>query len=101
MSRSYRKFPINKDCCRTSKDRFKPKTYANRAVRRYNDMPSGKSCFFKKIYCSWDICDYRILWVLNEKELKRQWNNKETFIYNYYRNYKEVLCEWKKCYINK
>lgn len=73
MSRSYRKFPVIKDRCRTSKDRFKSKTYANRAVRRYIEMPSGKSCFFKKVYCSWIISDYRFLIATDEKEFKRRW----------------------------
>ena len=100
MSRSYKKFPVVKDCSNTSKDRFKPKTFANRAVRRAEQVPSGKSGF-KKLYCSWDICDYRILWFLNEKELKRQWDNNESFLHDYYKNYEEALYCWKKAYINK
>ncbi|MDE6835279.1 MAG: hypothetical protein K2J39_13695, partial [Ruminococcus sp.] len=68
MSRSYRKFPVFKERARTSKDRFKPKTYANRAVRRYDDIPTGKSCFFKKIYCSWFIYDYRFTTVPDKRE---------------------------------
>ncbi|MCM1316204.1 MAG: hypothetical protein NC205_04735 [Prevotella sp.] len=98
MSRSYRKFPVVKDCCRTSKDRFKPKTYANRAVRRYKEMPTGKSCFFKKIYCSWNISDYRFVGYMNKTEVLREW---ETYDYIYYDTYKEALWYWKKCYIRK
>lgn len=103
MSRSYRKFPVVKDRTRTSKDRFKPKTFANRAVRRYDDIPTGKSCFFKKIYCSWIISDYRFITVPDEKEFKRQWK-KNSFQYKYIKlsdDYKKDLYQWKKYYIFK
>ncbi|MDE6036610.1 MAG: hypothetical protein K2G36_11970 [Ruminococcus sp.] len=102
MSRSYRKFPVVKDRCRTSKDRFKPKTYANRAVRRYDDMPTGKSCFFKKIYCSWFISDYRFIIAPDEKEFKRRWEQNYSLRYiRYSDNFKEDLYQWKKYYIFK
>ena len=104
MSRSYRKFPVIKDCCRTSKDRFKPKTYANRAVRRYNEMPTGKSCFFKKIYCSWNISDYRFIFALDEKEFKRLWEKDYSLRYSltsFSDDYQKALYQWKKYYIRK
>lgn len=46
MSRSYRKFPIIKDSHRRDRSPVKPKDFANRAVRRYKEIPIGKSCFF-------------------------------------------------------
>ncbi|MDE6677704.1 MAG: hypothetical protein K2K02_01565 [Ruminococcus sp.] len=104
MSRSYRKFPVVKDRCRTSKDRFKPKTYANRAVRRYDDIPTGKSCFFKKIYCSWFISDYRFTTVPDKREFKRQWGNYYPLRYSYIRDsddYQKDFYQWKKYYIMK
>ncbi|MBR0485229.1 MAG: hypothetical protein IJJ69_10700 [Oscillospiraceae bacterium] len=72
MSRSYKKFPVHKDRARTSKDREKPKTYANRAVRRSNGIPEGKAGY-KKLYCSWIICDYRFYDCRNETEFKVLW----------------------------
>lgn len=99
MSRSYKKFPVIKDRARTSKDRFKPKTFANRAVRRYKEVPIGKSCFFKKIYCSWDISDYRFVECPNENELKRTWAN-EKHLFCHCNTYKEAYWEWKQ-YIRK
>ncbi len=106
MSRSYKKFPIIKDRARTSKDRFKPKTFANRAVRRYKDIPTGKSCFFKKIFCSWNISDYRFITVPDEKEFKRLLENINPFHMRYSRirhsdDYQEELYQWKRCYILK
>ncbi len=54
MSRSYKKIP----CC---KDHNKGmKKCANRYVRRnYLIVPSGKA--YKKLFCSYDICDYKFL----------------------------------------
>lgn len=53
MSRSVKKTPFCK-CERTCKW---GKRNANRRVRRYKDsIPNGK--WYKKIYNSWDICDY-------------------------------------------
>ncbi|MDE5620460.1 MAG: hypothetical protein K2O29_01245 [Ruminococcus sp.] len=93
MSRSYKKFPI-------IKDRFKPKTFANRAVRRYKEVPIGKSCFFKKVFCSWDICDYRCVDCMNETEVTRRWKN-DNYRYRECRTPKEALWEYKKYYLNK
>ncbi|MDE6539218.1 MAG: hypothetical protein K2K66_03415 [Ruminococcus sp.] len=102
MSRSYRKFPVCKDRCRTSKDHFKPKTYANRAVRRYKNMPTGKSCLFKKIYCSWIISDYRFLIATDEKEFKRRWEKDYHLRFiSFSDDYKKDFYEWKKYYIMK
>ncbi len=106
MSRSYRKFPVIKDRTRNSKDRQKPKTFANRAVRRYKEVPAGKSCFFKKVYCSWFISDYRFITVPDEKEFKRQWENFNHFRMGYSRirhsdDYRKDFYQWKKYYIMK
>lgn len=104
MSRSYRKFPIIKDHTRihtqTSQNRFKPKTFANRAVRRYKEVPSGKSCFFKKIYCSWFISDYCFVDCMSETEVIRRWQN-GNYRYRECCTSKEALWEWRKYYLNK
>lgn len=106
MSRSYKKFPVIKDRAKTSKDRFKPKTFANRSVRRYMEVPTGKSCFFKKIYCSWNISDYRFITATDEKQFKRQWESINIFHMRYSRirhsdDYQKDFYYWKKYYINK
>ncbi|MCM1506216.1 MAG: hypothetical protein NC177_03640 [Ruminococcus flavefaciens] len=98
MSRSYKKFPVVKDRCRTSKDCCKPKTSANRAVRHYSEIPTGKSCFFKKIYCSYDICDYKFIGYANKTEVLKKWKTKD---YIFHDTYEEALWFWKKYYIRK
>ena len=100
MSRSYKKSPFLKDRARVSKDRFKPKTFANRAVRRYEEVPGGKSGF-KKIYCSWNISDYRFKEHQNEAELKRQWDNGDSWLHSTYKSYQKALFDWRKWYRRK
>ncbi|MDE7121576.1 MAG: hypothetical protein K2O42_05385 [Oscillospiraceae bacterium] len=105
MSRSYKKFPVVKDrfrnrCSRTTKDRWKPKTFANRAVRRSKGIPGGKGGY-RKIYCSWNICDYWIYEYSSKKSFKRAWDNGDEFLHRYFKNYEEALWDWKKCYIRK
>jgi len=52
MSRSFRKTP------KITGGTRKGKRLASKAVRNYkNDISDGKS--YKKIYCSWNIRDYR------------------------------------------
>ena len=36
------------------------KRAANKTVRRSWDIPNG--CAYKKLYCSYDICDYKFLY---------------------------------------
>lgn len=100
MSRSYKKSAVLKDSTQTSKDRFKPKTFANRAVRQYEDIPGGKSGF-KKIYCSWDISDYKFKGQPNEAELKREWDNGDGRLHDRYKSYDEALFDWRKWYRRK
>lgn len=53
MSRSYRK------PWWTEGTKRKPeKRQANKRVRKQEDLSEGNA--YKKIYCSWDICDYKI-----------------------------------------
>ena len=54
MSRSYKHVPCCKDHNRGMKK------CANRYVRRnYLVVPSGMA--YKKLFCSWNICDYKFL----------------------------------------
>jgi hypothetical protein len=61
MSRSYKKTPVIKDTsCKGT--RYKSgKQIANRAVRNHDDVPNGGS--YKKVYCSWNISDWRLFFV--------------------------------------
>ena len=63
-------------------------------------IPSGKAGF-RKLYCSWDICDYRFLSrYSNKKSLKRAWDNGDMFC-EYFESYEQALQNWKKCYVRK
>lgn len=86
MSRSYKRVP----CC---KDHNKGmKRYANRYVRRnYLVVPSGNA--YKKLFCSWNICDYKFLYSFNS--YRKGWSK-----YNRNEKYsdKELYKKWYKYY---
>lgn len=69
MSRSYKKTPVCKDGNASKKS---GKKMVNRKVRNTVDL-AGKSNHYKKVYESWDVCDYRFYEEckigLNEDEL--------------------------------
>ncbi len=57
MSRSYKHFTVCKD-----KDESKySKIRANRKVRRSSLLFAGKSNRYRRLFESWDICDYRFV----------------------------------------
>ncbi|MBD5512112.1 MAG: hypothetical protein HDR08_12830 [Lachnospiraceae bacterium] len=77
MSRSYKRIPCCKDYSRGMKK------HANRYVRRNyvnrNDvvLPSGAA--YKKLFCSWDICDYKFLYSFSAyKEEYKIYNHRST-----------------------
>ena len=66
MSRSRKRYPCNKDGKRRNKA---AKQTANRKIRRstrwkWADIPNGG--FYRQIYCSYDIYDYRTVWTFRE-----------------------------------
>jgi hypothetical protein len=72
LSNSYKKSPV---CT----DHFSPascwaKRQAAKAVRRYYGCIS-KGSSYKKVYCSWNICDYRF-YQPKEQAIKEWENNK-------------------------
>lgn len=86
MSRSYKHVPCCKDHTRGMKK------YANRYVRRnYLVVPSGMA--YKKLFCSWNICDYKFLKLFssfkkeNSKYNRRKYSDKELYRmwYKYYK----------------
>ena len=92
MSRSYKRVPCCKDHNRGMK-----KT-ANRYVRRNHlAVPSGMA--YKKLFCSWDICDYKFLesfsaykysyrrWASASRHNHRKHSDKELYR-RWYRDYK-------------
>ena len=53
MSRSYKRIPV----CKQQNYKL-GKKQANRLVRKTKE-PIANGSAFKKVFCSWDICDYR------------------------------------------
>ena len=91
MSRSYKKTPH----CGLKKDKFYKK-YSNHKVRRIPvDAQSPKNKTYKKVICSWNICDYEEVGLSFEEyweEILNNWRirnnnspipNKED-VYKYY-----------------
>lgn len=89
MSRSYRRVP----CCKDHN--AGAKKYANRYVRRnYLEVPSGMA--YKRLFCSWSICDYKFLESFSSFM-------EEVLIYKHRNNYgecsdKELYWMWYKDY---
>jgi len=94
MSRSYKKFPVIKESSRKSTRVKSGKQIANRAVRNQEVVPNGGS--YKKVYCSWNISDYRL--IKTEAELKREWDSGAEYLHKRYNSYEQVLFAWKKTY---
>ena len=99
MSRSCRRFPVNKDRTNTKKRRFKPKTFAGRAVRR-SDVRSGKGAY-RRYFCSLIISDYCILGERDEKELRRRRDNGDSYLRRYFNSYEDAYRSWLKTYKRK
>lgn len=100
MSRSYRRFAVHIDRhseCRTRR-RYRSKTLANRAVRR-REIGSGKSAY-KRVYDSWDICDYRIK-METLTELRVAWKRGEPFLHRQFDTLREAECYYKRRYYRK
>lgn len=70
MSRSYKKNLVAKE----RNDKYNKKC-ANKKVRKAKDIPNGKA--YKKIYCSYDICDYAFM-ITNEEAIIDFWYKNET-----------------------
>ena len=97
MSRSYKKTPVIKDSsCKGTKYKS-GKQLANRAVRNQEDVPNGGS--YKKVYCSWNISDWRFM--KTEAELRKEWDSGDQRLREVYKTYEEVRSAWKKEYKNK
>jgi len=68
MSRSYKKHSY----CGSNTKSYK--RLANKAVRRRKDVSDGK--FFRKIWCSYDICDYGHILFKSDGKIYDQYRRK-------------------------
>ena len=60
-------------------------------------LPNGGS--YKKVYCSWNISDWRFM--KTEAELRKEWDSGNKRLHETYKTYEEVQFAWKKAYKNK
>ena len=61
MSRSFKKTPGFTDQQSTHGVRT-TKRHANKVARKYRSLQNGS--WFKKVFCPWNICDYKFLYHL-------------------------------------
>jgi len=87
MSRSYKKIPCLKDHNKGMKK------YANRYVRRnYLVVPSGSA--YKKLFCSYDICDFKFFETFDSyKKSRKKWMSEKTYSGRMYSD-KELYRRW-------
>lgn len=96
MSRSYKRYAVTKD-----KNSKFGKRMSAKAVRRSSEQANGSA--YKKRYCSWNICDYRIFEGTFESCLekwKKLWKNAH-FLQKHFPSWKAAYRYWLKCYKNK
>ncbi len=99
MSRSYRKFAVSKD-----RNSAYGKRAANKAVRRERDALHGGR--FKRLYCSWNICDYRVRQrYYTAEKFRRKWFDSSDGELNWerrrFRCWKDAYRAWKRWNIMK
>ena len=99
MSRSYKRSPICKD-----KNFKKGKRLASRAVRRTSDVPKGKQ--FRKVYCGWNISDWRSRGQsYTVEQFRRAWfdpdGNDLDWARGRFNNWKTAYRFWLRCYKRK
>ena len=101
MSRSSKKHPWVTD----HKLHNDMKKFANKKVRNQEDLPNGRA--FKKVFCSYDICDYK--WRQTKEEAIEEYENalKHTefkwnrWLLEEYPTLESWLWHWKKYYLRK
>ena len=94
MSRSYKKTPVSKDSTRKGPTYKSGKQIANRAIRHIPEIPNGGG--YRKAYDSYNISDFAFR--MDENELKREWEDENSWIHRQFQSYKQAHFWWKKCY---
>lgn len=90
MSRSYKKHPWYKDRSPYMKNQ------ANRKVRRYKgENLNHKS--YRKLFQSWDICDYKFDGY-GKEEIKKRWRAKDPYLIKFYDDLKDAINGEKRTY---
>lgn len=111
MSRSYKKYPLFRDCL-WGKSMKKGKQYFNRKLRRkYKDisieLPNG--CYYRKLNNNHELYEYTSSYT--EKEIIEEWYREQSEILHGIKSWKaqwlkdytlkEAITDWKKSYKSK
>lgn len=92
MSRSYKKTPV----CKDQGTRWM-KCQASKAVRRYaEDIGDGGS--YKKLFCSYNICDYRT--ILPYRKALHEWIT-SNHLWTHEKTFRDFSLSWQKDYKRK
>ncbi len=101
MSRSYKHRKGSVIHTKEQNDKFH-KRQASSAVRRADDVPSGKQ--YRKFYCSWNISDYQ--WTdskYTRDEFRHKWfdtshHNVDKWGHDSFVYYRKRFSNWKEAY---
>lgn len=91
MSRSYKRTPYAGD-----KKHKSDKRLASKAVRRKSLTLPNRGRAYKKVFCSWNICDY--CWIMTYSEFKKLYLDE---VNSGEMTEKEVYNQWRKWYKRK
>ncbi|MDG0810534.1 hypothetical protein [Cohnella rhizosphaerae] len=95
MSRSFKKTPVCND--HATPYTHLAKRMASKAVRRYNgEIANGK--WYRKVYCSWNICDYRFYRTKQQAIL--EWET-ERWVWRRAKSLEAWINHWEKFYRRK
>ena len=96
MSRSYKRYAV----CKDKNSRYGKRMSAS-AVRRSRETINGGA--YKKLYCSWNICDYRFYEGSFEHSIedwRKIWESTPR-LQKRFPTWKTAYRYWLKCYKNK
>ena len=111
MSRSYKKYPLFRDCL-WGKSMKKGKQYFNRRLRRiYKDvskeLPNGS--YFRKINSNYDLYEYKSSYT--KQEIIAEWYKEQEELENGIKSWRakwlkdytleEAIQDWQKSYVRK
>ena len=90
MSRSYKHSTLSKQ-----QNTKGMKRHANHKVRRHAMELPSKGSTYKKLFPSYDICDWKWWW--SKKEAINCWKNAQNHGYGFYRTItlEECVADWK------
>lgn len=100
MSRSYKDSPYCKESSASRHRCHRPKfmkRQANKRVRKTEDIANGGA--YKKLFSSWDICDYA--WRETRQEAIDKYNHADEYMLERFPTLQDYINFWEKYYYRK